>query len=60
VGTHADFPRGAVIAGIATPDGQVQVPRGDSVVRSGDVVLLVARRNDVAKAIEYFARGRSG
>jgi trk system potassium uptake protein TrkA len=55
MGAHPDFPRGAVIAGIATPDGQVQVPRGDAVVRGGDVVLLVARRNDVAKAIEYFA-----
>jgi trk system potassium uptake protein len=59
MGAHADFPRGAVIAGIATPDGQVQVPRGDAVVRGGDIVLLVARRNDVAKAIEYFAGGSS-
>jgi trk system potassium uptake protein TrkA len=55
VGSHPAFPRGAVIAGIAAADGQVIVPRGDAVVRAGDVVLLVARRNDVAAAIDFFA-----
>jgi trk system potassium uptake protein len=56
IGSHAAFPRGAVIAGIAAADGDVRVPRGDAVVRVGDVVLLVARRNDVAMAIDFFAR----
>lgn len=57
IGSHPAFPRGAVIAGIAAADGDVRVPRGDAVVRVGDVVLLVARRNDVAMAIDFFARG---
>jgi trk system potassium uptake protein TrkA len=55
VGSHPAFPRGAVIAGIAATDGEVIVPRGDAVVRAGDVVLLVARSKDVAAAIDFFA-----
>ena len=56
IGSHKAFPRGAVIAGIAGVDGAVRVPRGDTEVRVGDVVLLVTRRNDVAMAIDFFAR----
>lgn len=54
VGAHPAFPRGAVIAGIASTDGEVTVPRGDSVVRAGDVVLLVAHGRDVAATIDFF------
>lgn len=60
VGTHPLFPRRAVIAGIAGADGQVVVPRGDAVVRAGDVVLLVAHSSDVAAAIAFFAEPPSG
>jgi trk system potassium uptake protein TrkA len=55
VGMDKSFPRGAVIAGIAPPNGEVIVPRGDAVVNGGDVVLLVAHAADVAKAIDFFA-----
>jgi trk system potassium uptake protein TrkA len=55
LGAHPGFPRGALIAGIEGTDGRVTVPRGESVVSAGDVVLLVARRNDVAAAIDFFA-----
>ena len=55
VGAHPAFPRGVVIAGIAALDGEVVVPRGDAVVRGGDVVLLVARSKDVTAAIDFFA-----
>lgn len=55
VGSDPAFPRGAVIAGIAASDGEVVVPRGDAVVRAGDVVLLVAHSKDVAAAIDFFA-----
>lgn len=54
MGAHPRFPRGALIAGIAGADGQVVVPRGEAVVHAGDVVLLVARREDVAAAIDFF------
>ena len=57
VGAHPAFPRGVVIAGIAATDGEVIVPRGDAVVRGGDVVLLVAHSKDVAAAIDFFSEG---
>jgi trk system potassium uptake protein TrkA len=51
IGTSSEFPRGAIIAGIATDDGSVEAPRGDSLVRGGHAILLVSRRADVAGAI---------
>ncbi|MET0343191.1 MAG: TrkA family potassium uptake protein [Polyangiales bacterium] len=54
VGMHPNFPRGAVIAGIAGPDGEVVVPRGDAIIRAGDVVLLVAHGRDIESAIDFF------
>jgi trk system potassium uptake protein len=53
LGASAGFPRGAIIAGIAPANGTVVVPRGDAIVHSGDSVLLVARREDVASAIDF-------
>lgn len=52
IGTSPDFPRGAVIAGIAADDGSVEAPRGDSVVRGGHAILLMSRRADMAAAID--------
>lgn len=56
IGTSREFPRGAVIAGIATENGSVEAPRGDSVVRGGHAVLLVSRREDVATTIDLLTR----
>jgi trk system potassium uptake protein TrkA len=56
MGAHPDFPRGALIAGIAAQHGPVLVPRGEAVVRPLDIVLLVARREDVSAAIDFFER----
>jgi trk system potassium uptake protein TrkA len=56
VGTHPAFPRGVLIAGIAAQDGSVVIPRGESVVRAQDVILLVARREDVSAAIDFFEK----
>jgi trk system potassium uptake protein TrkA len=53
LGTAEGFPRGAIIAGIAPPDGAVVVPRGDAKVQEGDAVLVVARKDDVATAIDF-------
>lgn len=53
LGSASEFPRGVVIAGIAPPDGAVVVPRGDAIIRGGETVVLVARREDVAQAIDY-------
>ena len=56
IGTLPDFPRGAVIAGIASSTGSFAAPRGDSIVEGGNAVLLVARRDDVASTIELMTR----
>ncbi|MDQ3031817.1 MAG: TrkA family potassium uptake protein [Myxococcota bacterium] len=56
IGTSDEFPRGAVIAGIASADGSVVAPRGDSVVRGGHAILLVARGEDVTTTIELLTR----
>lgn len=60
VGTSEGFPRGAIIAGIAPASGAVVVPRGDAKIHEGDAVLLVARREDVAAAIEFLSRVEAG
>lgn len=56
IGTSKEFPRGAVIAGIALANGSVVAPRGDSVVHGGHAILLVARRDDVQSTIELLSR----
>lgn len=56
IGTTEGFPRGAIIAAIAPADGPVVVPRGDAVIRGGEAVVLVARREDVATAIDFLTR----
>lgn len=56
IGTSPEFPRGAVIAGISTENGNVEAPRGDSVIRGGHPVLLVSQREDVATAIDLLTR----
>ncbi|AKF04145.1 potassium channel family protein [Sandaracinus amylolyticus] len=59
IGTSQEFPRGAVIAGIAAENGSVVAPRGDSVVRGGHSVLCVSRREDVATTIDLLTRVRA-
>lgn len=56
LGSESGLPRGVVIAGIAPPDGPVVVPRGDAVIHGGETVVLVARREDVAAAIDFLTR----
>ena len=47
------FPRSCVIAGI-TLDGEVQAPRGATVLQPGAQLLVVAARADLAKTIAMF------
>lgn len=56
IGTSPEFPRGAVIAGIALANGSVVAPRGDSVVYGGHSILLVARGDDVTSTIDLLTR----
>jgi trk system potassium uptake protein TrkA len=54
--TSPEFPLSCVFAGMIEPSGEFQAPRGASVVSAGMVVLLVARRRDLGKVIEFFMR----
>jgi len=45
------FPASCVFAGLYEPDGSVQGPRGSSLITGGMTVLLVARRDEVAKTL---------
>jgi trk system potassium uptake protein TrkA len=57
IAADPEFPKTVVFAGMSGPDG-FEAPRGASVVKSGMTVLLVAARDDVASAIEFFLQGR--
>lgn len=50
------FPASCVLAGMSTGDGAIQAPRGSSVVEGGMALLLVVRRDDLGRAIEFFGR----
>lgn len=51
-----DFPKSGVFAALYREAGGVEAPRGNSVVDAGTTVLLVAQRNEVAKAINALTR----
>ena len=46
-----DFPKSVVFAALYREGGQVEAPRGSSVVDAGTTVLLVAQRDEVSHAI---------
>lgn len=53
IASQRDFPRSCVFAGLYQPDGTVEGPRGSSIVSAGMTVLLVARRDELRRTIEY-------
>jgi len=46
-----EFPKSCVFAGIYTPHGAVQVPRGASIITGGMTVLIVAMRSEVKQSL---------
>lgn len=52
-GAAEGFPRGAIIAAITPAEGRAFVPRGDARIGGGESVVVVARREDVAAAIDF-------
>jgi trk system potassium uptake protein TrkA len=52
------FPPSCVFAGLYLPDGVIEGPRGNSVVRGGMTVLLVARHDELTPTIDFMMRGR--
>lgn len=53
------FPKDAVIAAVETPDG-AHVASGDTVVRAGDHVIVVALRKSVPEVVRLFSRKGGG
>lgn len=50
------FPATCVFAATYTPSGEIEAPRGSSVITGGMTVLLVVRRDDLAATIDFFMR----
>ncbi|HEX8436926.1 NAD-binding protein [Archangium sp.] len=47
-----DFPRECVFIGLLDPEGRITLPDGGTVLRAGNTVILVARRAELARAVE--------
>jgi trk system potassium uptake protein TrkA len=47
------FPRESLFIGVVDPEGRTVVPDGSTVLRAGDTVILVARRSQLAQAVEF-------
>ncbi len=47
-----DFPRECVFIGLVDPEGRIILPDGNTVLRAGHTIVLVARRAELARAVE--------
>ncbi|MFY0571761.1 NAD-binding protein [Archangium lansingense] len=47
-----DFPRECVFIGVVDPEGSITLPDGNTVLRAGHTIILVARRAELARAVE--------
>jgi trk system potassium uptake protein len=59
IAAEADFPPSCVFAGIFGADG-MQSPRGATVVPGNEPILLVSRREEMSRVVEFFMRRRGG
>ncbi len=50
------FPASCVFAGMSGEGGEVEAPRGSSVVAGGMTLLLVVQRSDLSRTIDFFMR----
>ncbi len=57
IAASPQFPESCVFAGLYRPDGAIEGPRGNSIVRGGMIVLLVARRDELARTIDFMMKG---
>lgn len=55
IAAHKAFRRSGVVAGMAK-NGNMQAPRGASVIEAGMDVLLVSARDDLAVMVDFFLR----
>jgi trk system potassium uptake protein len=54
VATDAGFPKSAVVATVAAPGAEAEPARGDTVLPAGGEILVIARRREIASALEFF------
>lgn len=47
-----DFPRECVFIGLVDPEGSITLPDGNTVLKAGHTIILVARRAELARAVE--------
>jgi trk/ktr system potassium uptake protein len=52
-----EFPSSCVVAAVYQADGRVEAPRGSSVLQAGTTVLLVSRRDELARAVQLLTGG---
>ncbi|MFY0581765.1 cyclic nucleotide-binding domain-containing protein [Cystobacter fuscus] len=52
VRAQTDFPRECVFIGMVDPEGRITLPDGNTVLRAGHTLILVARRAELARAVE--------
>src|SRR3712207_3434698 len=52
VRAQPEFPREGVFIGLLDPEGRITLPDGSTVLRAGHTVILVARRAELARAVE--------
>jgi trk system potassium uptake protein TrkA len=48
-----EFPRECVFIGVVDPEGRITLPDGNTVLRAGHTIILVARRAELARAVEH-------
>ena len=54
IAVRSGFPSSCVFAALTAPGGEVEAPRGSTIVPAGAAVLLVIRKRELAAAIEFF------
>jgi trk system potassium uptake protein TrkA len=52
VRSSPEFPRECVFIGLLDPEGRITLPDGSTVLRAGHTIILVARRAELARAVE--------
>jgi trk system potassium uptake protein TrkA len=52
VRAQPDFPRECVFIGMVEAEGRITLPDGNTVLRAGHTLILVARRAELARAVE--------